>query len=913
MTDLKGKTYKSITGLTSKEVLESRAKHGANVLTPPKQKSMWALFGEKFKDPLILILIGALALSVAISYVEMSQLGRDSSALLEPLGIFVAITLATTVGFFVEVSANKKFQLLNKVNDDVLVKVYRDGTVKRVHRPEVVVGDIVMLEAGEEIPADGNLIESVGLSVNESTLTGEPMVHKSHKPADAQPDATYPTNRLLRGTIVMEGHCMMRVDKVGDSTEYGGVYTEAQIESGVKTPLTVQFSKLGKVITIGSFSAAALLLIGRVFFYFMTDATYTTAELVTVVMQSVMLAVTLIVVSVPEGLPMSVTMSLALSMRRMLISNNLVRKMHACETMGAVTVICTDKTGTLTRNQMRVWAAEFFGLKGGNVLADDFKSNLVREALSCNSTAFLDRSNPEQPQAIGNPTEGALLLWLNDANTNYTDIRQDSETLQQLPFSTERKFMATVVRGSLTGKRMLYVKGASEILFKYCSGIEADAITQADVMAHLRGYQDKAMRTIGFAYKELADDELPIGEGALLVNDLTFMGIVAISDPVRDDVPQAIGKCSDAGIAVKIVTGDTPGTAREIGRQVGIITENDGPEAEISGAEFAELSDDVAYERVAQVKVMSRARPADKQRLVSLLQRRGEVVAVTGDGTNDAPALNKAHVGLSMGDGTSVAKEASDITIMDNSFASITKSVMWGRSLYINIQRFVLFQLAVNIVACFMVSIGAFICRQSPLNVTQMLWVNLIMDTFAALALASLPPSEDVMLNKPRRATDFIITKKMTMFLIVVGGMFVAFLFGLLQYFKVYSVTGDVLADVGNYFRAYLDFSGTTNDLRTHEYTMFFTVFVFMQFWNLFNAKAFASNHSAFFKWRQSKVFFFTLLAILVGQILIVRFGGAMFEVESLTFTEWVVIVAGTSLVLWIGELWRFFTHRRKG
>ena len=910
---------KLLRGLTGSEVEANRLKFGVNVLTPPEKASLFSQFVEKFRDPLIKILLVALLLSIGISCYEVMSLGEPATVFLEPVGIFVAITLATLVGFLVEVNANKKFDMLNKVNDDVAVKVLRDGNITQVPRKDVVVGDIVILEAGEEVPADGLLLDSMTLSINESTLTGEPVIKKSHIESEFKPDATYPTNRVLRGTTVTEGHGVMRVDAVGDATEYGKVYEEAQIENNIKTPLTLQFDKLGRYISYGSYFVGAIIVIGRLLIFDYASFDLLSVQFVNYFMVTIMLAVTLIVVSVPEGLPMSVTLSLALSMRRMLASNNLVRKMHACETMGATTIICTDKTGTLTQNQMRVYEARFYGLRDCRALAEgDDESRIISEAIACNSTAFLDCSNAERIVALGNPTEGALLLWLKDNGRDYLAIRESCEVVAQLPFSTERKYMATVVRSGELGRNVLYVKGAPEIVLAMCGSVSGD-VSGDEIRESLAGYQSKAMRTLGFARQLLDEDECPIADGTLRASNLRFTGIVAISDPVRADVPDSIADCIEAGIKVKIVTGDTPGTAREIGRQIGLWTDADTEENHISGPDFAALDDIEAAARAKKIKIMSRARPGDKSRLVSLLQQGGEVVAVTGDGTNDAPALNAAQVGLSMGDGTSVAKEASDITIMDNSFASITKAVMWGRSLYQNIQRFILFQLTVNVVACVIVGIGAFMSYQSPLTVTQMLWVNLIMDTFAALALASLPPSEEVMAHKPRRRSDFIVSRRMLWFVIGVGLAFTLFLFGLMQYLKQYHIESLAEFSWSGYFAQFFDFHySRADEISLYDHTIFFTVFVFLQFWNLFNAKSFGSGHSAFWKIRESKVFFGTVFMILVGQILIVEFGGQMFNVyfssagSGLRLADWLYIIAGTSVVLWIGEIVHLFDKRRQ-
>ena len=881
---------KPYTGLTNEQVEAQRAKFGANVLTPPARKSLLAQFIEKFNDPLIKILLVALLLSVGISCYEFFGLNRGGEVLFEPVGIFVAIILATLVGFLVEVNANKKFDLLNKVNDDIVVKVTRNGKITQIPRRDVVVGDIVMLDTGEKVPADGTLLDSVSLSVDESSLTGEMLAHKSHVTDDSDNDSTYGKNVLLRGSNVLEGHGVMQVTAVGDSTEYGKVFADAQSEPEIDTPLTIQLNQLGRWISWGSYVAGALIVIGRVLVYALDGVDHALIDWVQYCIETIMLAVTLLVVSVPEGLPMSITLSLALSMRRMLQSNNLVRRMHACETMGATTMICTDKTGTLTQNQMRVAKANFFGLDGGDTLTGNTASQIVTAAIADNSTAFLDSSNPDKTVAIGNPTEGALLLWLNDNGIDYLTIRQNDQVEAQQPFSTERKYMATVVSSKALG-RILLVKGASEIINNYCSTIEGGK-QFSEVEAELHAYQNKAMRTLGFAYKQLdTNAPLPFDDKQLTTSGLTFIGVVAISDPVREEVPQAIKSCIDAGIGVKIVTGDTPGTAKEIGRQVGLWQDGDDESALISGVEFGLLSDKEAAERIKKVKIMSRARPDDKARLVSLLQQQGEVVAVTGDGTNDAPALNAAQVGLSMGDGTSVAKEVSDITITDNSFGSINKAVMWGRSLYKNIQRFIIFQLTVNVAACLLVGVCSFFSEQSPLSVTQMLWVNLIMDTFAALALASLPPSGDVMRDKPRASGSSIITRSMTCFFSGIGIVFTIVMILLFTYLMHHN-----MGEGGSFI---------STAISPNEVAIYFSTFVFLQFWNLFNAKSFNSNHhSSFHDMRHSKIFFGILAVIFFGQIIIVQFGGPMFNVVSMTFEQWVVVILATSPVMIVGELY---------
>ncbi|WP_373843072.1 calcium-translocating P-type ATPase, PMCA-type, partial [Bacteroides heparinolyticus] len=813
-------------GLTDEQVLKSRIEHGVNLLTPPKRPSLWKLYLEKFEDPVVRVLLVAALFSLLISIVENEYA--------ETIGIIMAILLATGIGFFFEYDAGKKFDLLNAVNEETLVKVIRNGRVQEIPRKEVVVGDIVLLETGEEVPADGALLEAISLQVNESNLTGEPVVSKTTVEADFDEEATYASNHILRGTTIVDGHGSMCVEAVGDATEIGKVARQSTEQSTEPTPLNIQLTKLANLIGKIGFSVAGLAFL--IFFVKDVALVYDFASFHTfrdwlpalqATLQYFMMAVTLIVVAVPEGLPMSVTLSLALNMRRMLSTNNLVRKMHACETMGAITVICTDKTGTLTQNLMQVYEANFGGLKNGSELGNDDLSRLVMEGISVNSTAFLEEgASGEKPKGVGNPTEVALLLWLNEQGKDYLALREQATVIDQLTFSTERKFMATLVHSPLLGKKILYVKGAPEIVLGKCKEVILDGkrVDASDyrpaIEAQLLNYQNMAMRTLGFAFRVMDEEEQEIGkEIQEKVKDMSFLGVVAISDPIRPDVPAAVEKCRSAGIGVKIVTGDTPGTATEIARQIGLWLPEDTERNRITGAAFAELTDEEALDRVMDLKIMSRARPTDKQRLVQLLQQKGAVVAVTGDGTNDAPALNHAQVGLSMGTGTSVAKEASDITLLDDSFNSIGTAVMWGRSLYKNIQRFIVFQLTINFVALFIVLLGSLVGTELPLTVTQMLWVNLIMDTFAALALASIPPGEGVMKEKPRKSTDFIITGSMKAHILGMGLAFLAVLMGMLLWF-----------------------AHEEGGMTPRRLTIFFTFFVMLQFWNLFNARVFGTS-----------------------------------------------------------------------
>ncbi len=1013
-------------GLTDAQVLESREKHGANILTPPAVGSVWgkikdcmhfwllrldfaifiaaaiaafvvqhdgmwiapvlsfvlfaltytvAYLGGKWNeeeksftiDSLFTILLFALILSGGIAFYNGVFGGvKGWEPYLELVGIAVAVLLATVVAHILEAQNEKTFKSLNEVNDDTLVKAVRNNNVCQVPRKDIVVGDIILLEAGEEVPADAEVLICMNLTMNESSLTGEPQCTKTTDPAQFDPDATYPSNHVMKGCTVMEGDCVARVFAVGDATACGKVFEAAQVKDGESTPLSEKLNELAELITKMSYGVAILIVVGRLvrhavllpnpnygalcgclgvslvlagIIYFVLDKMKNAGnkksvdlwqmlafmilpiigivayfagvaaeatnwpELMQYALDTVMIAVTLIVVAVPEGLPMAVTLSLAFSMKRLMKQNTLPRTMHACETMGAVSVICSDKTGTLTQNQMAVVDTTFAGLENQK-LGDDKTSQLLKECIAANTTANLDFSDSQsggKVKTIGNPTEGALLLWLNAQGVNYLDQREALDVADRIQFTTELKYMATIVKSAVVGKPVVYVKGAPDILMGMCSLADGEKKAYNDKLAE---YQSHANRTLAFAYKELDTVDGALKDGKLAVDGLTMMGIVGIEDPVRADVPAAISDCLNAGIQVKIVTGDAPGTAKEIGRQLGLWRETDTDENLLIGTELAAMSDEELKERLPKVKIISRARPNDKDRAVRTLKGLGYVVAVTGDGTNDAPALNAANVGLSMGDGTAVAKEASDMTIIDSSFATIANAVMWGRSLYKNIKRFILFQLTVNVAACLIVAIGAFIGEESPLTVTQMLWVNLIMDTFAALALASLPPTKTVMAEKPRSVNERIL-KGMGAGILCVGGIFTAILLGLCIYFQHTEI--NCLTDIFDGTAVW----GSNTGFNEYELGLFFTIFVMLQFWNLFNAKAFMTSDSAFkgISWKNTKWFIVIALVIFVGQVLMTECPGLqeMFNVAEggVKFIDWVIITVATSFVLWIGEALR--------
>jgi Ca2+-transporting ATPase len=949
------------TGLSDAEVLESRKRNGANVfLLDRRKKKLWDKIEEAcshwivlsllsilvgtiiaafslqgsmgniiwvmpaivlastfliaivgffggFEDPLFKILITAFVLSLAISIYEFEWVGVEWTTFFEPIGIIVALILATGVAFVLESKNEKTFQSLNEVNDDTLVKVIRNNNVCQVPRKDVVVGDIVIVETGEEVPADCELLESLNLIVDESTLTGELQANKTTDPEKFEKNATYPSNKILKGTKVIEGYCTAKVLLVGDKTESGKVFEAAQVDEGDPTPLSEKLDNLADWITKASYVFAGLIVVGRLLRYFIGgEADFSDSEgwihFVSYFLSTIMIAVTLIVVAVPEGLPMSVTLSLAFSMRKLMKENTLPRTMHACETMGATSVICTDKTGTLTQNQMRVSETAFDNLPEQKLQSDKL-SEIIKESIATNTTANLDYADPNKIKTIGNPTEGALLLWLHHNGVNYLDIREQIEIVERLPFSTELKYMATVVKSPATGRKTLYVKGAPEIVMSLCS---LTSENRENINNQLKQYQERAMRTLCMAYKELSDNEDVFFEGKLSLSDLTYLGVVAIADPIREEVPGAIQDCLNAGIQVKIVTGDTLGTAKEIGRQVGLYNEDEAEESVMAGNEFAKLSDEEASEKVDGLKILWRARPNDKERLVKLLKQKENVVAVTGDGTNDAPALNAADVGLSMGDGTAMAKEASDMTILDNSLRTISNAVMWGRSLYENIQRFLLFQLTVNVSACFIVLVGAFIGTKSPLTVTQMLWVNLIMDTFAAIALASLPPTRKVMEQKPRARKASILDKSMKVNILGIGGLFFLIQLVLLIIFENTDITS--VSDFGHLRTLW----GNGMGLSAYEGTLFFTVFVMTHFWYLFDARAYKTGRSAF-HFRGCQGFVVIAAVIFLGQIAMVYVPGfnEMFNCVPLSMADFWIIVGLSSLVMWIGELMRMLRRSK--
>lgn len=879
-------------GLTAEEVTQSRSIHGRNVLTPPRKESPFKLFLLKFTDPLIVILLIAGVLSIGISFYEHYCLGKSMEVFIEPVGIFIAIILATGLSFIFEYRAEKEFAVLNKVSDEELVQVVRDGRHTSIPRADVVVGDIIVIDTGDEIPADAQLLQSVTLSVDESTLTGEPLAHKSHIP-QAESDATYPPDVILRGTKVLEGNGIARVTAVGDATENGKVFTETRIDRSVVTPLNRQLNRLGHLISVTSNIIAALVVAGRIVMYFTSSSAtaFDWIDFLAYLLQSLMLAVTLVVVAVPEGLPMAVTLSLAYSMRRMLHTGNLVRKMHACETMGAVTVICTDKTGTLTRNLMSV--DEMLIPKPSQQ-----SMKMLIDNIAINSTANIDFSQPDSPKILGNPTEGALLIWLAEKHPEISvDNLRSIHISDRLPFSTENKYMATTCRLD-DGSTATLLKGAPEIVLRFC---DIDDTTLQTVTDALRQMQNRAMRTLAFAWKDGIEDFSD--HRIASTGGYNFIAIAAIADPVRADVPPAIKECLDAGIAVKVITGDTPATAREIATQIGLWNADDSADAIVEGTEVEALSDSQLAERVDSIKIVARARPGDKRRIVEALQKSGNVVAVTGDGTNDAPALKAAHVGLAMGSGTAVAKEASDITILTDSFVGISDAVMWGRSLYRNIRRFILFQLTVNVAACLTVLVGAFMGIDPPLTVTQMLWVNLVMDTFAAMALASLPPSRDVMNLPPRRTGEFIISAPMARFICGIGLIFAIVMIAILAIME-----HTTLHSLPNIFHPVIS---SYKGMSPYEHGLFFTFFVMLQWWNLFNARAFGSCRSAF-NLRHCSEFILILLVIFVGQILISSFGGEFFNLSSLSVSDWVTIVLLCSPVIIIGEICRtIYRHRR--
>lgn len=939
-------------GLSASQVVESRRIHGENVLTPPPRDPWWKLFFEKFRDPIIRILSVAAAIAIII--------GIFDGHYLEGVGIVLAIFLATFMSFINEYRAGKEFDILNRVNDDMLVKVIRDGNVTSIPKRDVVVGDIVIVDRGDEIPSDGVLLETVSLSVNESSLTGEPLTRKHCDISSDNGTHTYPINRVYKSTVVVEGHGIFETTAVGDKTEIGVTAREAAASFDDPTPLTIQLHKLSDFISSTAFILAisifvilafidifkaelgldanqrfvfgtivvtivamlakfwlpslsflvgsiglkwnipnpfnkykgSSLLISASLGVFVLLASFAiglfwgidffdvrdwfSLKILSVLLNYFMVSMTLIVVAVPEGLAMSVTLSLAYSMRKMTAANNLVRRMQATETMGAATVICTDKTGTLTQNQMAV--LEWHFVDGTRINTDSFDAKIIGYSMAVNSTAHLD-FNGKEIKMVGNPTDAALLLWLNGQGVDYRAIRDNFEVEFQRPFSSELKYMLTFGYAQDSGKKLLLVKGAPEIVL--AMSVVDEKITGLS-KSIVEEYQKKSLRAIAFAYREFLsgdfnEDNIPA--------DLKFIGFVGIADPVRPDVADAVKSCQAAGIDVKMVTGDNIVTASAIGRQVNILPDGANKQV-ISGPEFEALPDKLAAEQVGNLKIMYRARPADKLKLVRLLQEKGDVVAVTGDGTNDAPSLNRANVGFAMGSGTQVAKEASDIILLDDSFASIVNAVRWGRTLYYNIQKFLFFQLTINLLALAVVLAGPFTGITLPLTVSQMLWVNLIMDTFAALALATEPPHSAIMDYPPRRKAEFIITRSIGKGIAFTAGFLFVVLMALLQFMR---------AD-GN--------------IDSYELTLFFNVFVMFQFWNLFNARVFGQDISAFRGLSKNKSFIFIAFLIVIGQVAIVQFGGTFFRTVPLSLRDWVLVVIFSSIILWAAEFIKFI-HRK--
>lgn len=878
-------------GLSEEQVAESRRLHGANVLTPPKPESLWKRYFEKLiGDKMIVILEVAAVLSSVISFAEYKGLAglpaHGIRVFAEPVGILLAILLATGIAFYFEVKADKEFSLLSQARDDESVKVVRAGKATTIARRDVVVGDVVLLAPGDEIPADGRLLRSSQLRVDESTLTGEP---QSRKGLDLPPEreSTYPPDCLLRGTKVMEGRATYEVTAVGDATEDGKLMHAVAIDTSVVTPLNSQLDRLGKRIAKWSYWFAILIFAGRLVAYWLHGGdNFGSIDFIDYMLQSVMIVVTFIVMAVPEGLPMAVSLSLAYSMRRMLKQGSLMRRLHACETLGAATVICTDKTGTLTQNQMQVSRAEFFSRSVNDA------DGIVVESLAVNSTAHLS------DRVVGNPTEGALLLWLRDMGFDYMSLREAVTIEEELPFSTERKMMATVVRRR-DGTRRLYVKGAPEIVLDLCTDID-DNIPRKEVLLDLDKWQRHGMRTLGFAVAELSAGEMPIIDKRLSAERLRFIGYVAINDPVRSDVPAAVAECMEAGIDVKIITGDTIGTATEVGHLIGIDCSSEDSVA--TGPEIAAMTDDELRAKVDNLRVIARARPLDKQRIVEALQANDAVVAVTGDGTNDAPALRAAHVGISMGDGTAVAKEASDITILNNSFAGIATAVMWGRSLYRNIQRFLIFQLTVNVTACAVLIAGALMGMQSPLTVTQMLWINLIMDSLAAVAMASLPPLRSVMKAKPRRRDASIVNRPI---LREIGWTAFVFLCALLPLQWVLEHGGEIHHFVDVFAASTYANISEYHSMTAAEVTIFFTTFVMLQWWNMQAVRLFAAEKGER-GFNKCRMFLLIWVIILIGQVAIVELGVDLFGVKDLDLPgSWLPIAGITAVVVAVTFLFR--------
>jgi len=827
-------------GLSSAQIQEMQNRFGKNELTPPPRLPLWKLYLKNFEDPIIRILLVAVIISALVAALE-------GSGLLDTIGIALAVILATTIAFLTEYKSNREFDALNAMCDDTGIKVIRDGQARTIRMRDVVVGDIILLEAGDAVPADGILVHEAHFEADESAFTGE------NEPVRKNSEDT-----LLKGTWVTAGRGTMIATAVGDATRMGEIAASITRGERPETPLQVKLRVLAGQISRFGYAMAGLIVISLLAKGIVTGLPTDPLELVRFLLDIAIFAVIIIVVSVPEGLPVSVTVSLALTMRKMTRAYSLVRRMIACETIGSVTTICTDKTGTLTRNLMEVVASSILTPEYENKTPDD-PAGWVTLNAGVNSTAELEPREGELI-TVGNSTEGALLRWLSRAGIDYHQIRRAYFPISQALFDSRRKEMRTVI--SIEGRYYLLVKGAPEVVAASCSS--------APDLTPVKNLAGRAMRTLAFAHAETGspEDSTPT---------LIWDGYVGIRDEIRSDVPSAVATCRSAGISIAMVTGDSPETAAAIAKETGILTNG----TVITGPEFRDLSPEKQQALAPQIEVMARSAPHDKLLLVKALQANGEVVAVTGDGTNDAPALRSADVGLAMGiAGTEVAREASDIILLDDSFPTIERAVWWGRALFENIQRFLMFQLTINISAAFLSFIAPLLGYPAPFSVIQLLWINIIMDSLAALALCSESPHPALMEKKPIPRTSSVLTPYMIRAILCTA--------------FVYIIVG-----IGG-----IIFGLPYMNSPAEQATAFFTGFVLAQVWNGINCRGINGIMPSFI--RGNPAFFVIMGSIILIQFLIVQFGGAVFGTVPLSVFQWIVLLLGTLpvLLIWPALRW---------
>ncbi len=837
-----------IQGLTDAEVLSSREKHGLNLLTPPKEVPWWKLYLEKFKDPIIVILLVATAISLAFGIIEGNYT--------ESIGIIAAVLIATGVGFWREYDAKKKFDAMKSDKDYEPVKVRRNGVVVEITKDHVVVGDIAILSAGDEIPADIELFKAIDMKVAESAMTGESVAVPKYPIDEAYTGSGFAPNLLLRGTTIESGLGEGVVIKVGDETEIGKTTIQASEETDNKTPLEEKLGELAGKITTAAFLVAGLMfiilnLVHWDFAFGDHAFSWSMSTLLTEV-GFLMGAIVVIIVAVPEGLPLSVTLALAFSMKTMANENNLVKKMHACETIGAVNVIFTDKTGTLTQNCMTVVDVD--------VREED--KDVLNLVGAVNSTANWSNAS----RVLGNPTEAAILKHMGHDLSER--LRSEYRILSCIPFSSAYKYMVTQAQNEESKEEIILIKGAPEVI--------ARIIRYDKYLGEVSTQQARGRRAISAAIINSKDynavkESLESGNP---LDDCTYIGTWFIEDPVRSDVPDAIRKCYGAGIDVVMMTGDNLRTGTEIGRQAGF--------KDIWAIEAKDFWEAVKNPQNGREypNVIARCTPTNKLDILKWAKDKDYVCAMTGDGVNDSPSLNHADVGIAMGSGTSVAKEAADIILLDDAFPSIVTGVKWGRSLYKNIKNFLFFQLSINVSACLIAVFGPLVGVEMPFTVIQFLWINLVMDSLAAIALTSEPADERVLSEKPRDRRQFIIDKSLAKSI---------FGFGIF----VWILCTFVLWGMKH-----------TEFLSKIDLTVFFASYMVINLWNMFNARVIGKNKSVFSGLKSNYKFTGILLFILAVTILLVQFGGEVFQTHPLSWKTWLTIILVTSPVMIVREIY---------